>query len=167
MVCSSWVHTVGRDPGLRMGVSSDSVWVPITILSLSSLIYEMGVTALAHKAVMRIQGNSGRLSSCPGRALPSPQALAVGAAYSLPLLLQAGLLSSGHFLSPAEPAAWPARGRSHPLSSPADCQRRVTGRTKPSLQGRVYESVSPGACGFQWPVGEWTLLEVPVPVPAS
>lgn len=142
---------------------SENVWVPVTILSLSSLICKMGVTTLAHKAVMRIQWNSGRLSSWPARPSPAPRPEWWELPTPSPFRPQAGLLCSGHFLSPAEPAAWPARRRSHPLSSPADCQRRVTGRTRPGLQGRVCDSVSSGACGFPWPVGEWTLLKVPVP----
>lgn len=90
------------------------------------------------------------LLSQPGP--PQPLGLhTVRTAYSFPLPAAEWPLCLEHFLSPAKPPAWPVRRRLHPFLSLADCQRRVTGRARPSIRGCGQHSVSPGACGFQWP----------------
>lgn len=143
-----------------------AVWVRIAVRSLGSLICRMGMAAVAHRVVMRIQWKSHAPAFLARPGPPQPQARAVGT--GCPLRPQAGPLCSGHFLSRAEPAVWPVRRRSviSPVT-PADCQLRVTRRTRPSLQSRVYESMSPGACGLLESGLEWGSLSLSLSLPPS
>lgn len=104
--------------------------------------------------------------SVPAWPSPAPKA-PHRTASSLPVPAAEWPLCSEHFLSPAELPAWLARRRSHPLSSPADCQNRITGRARPSIQGCGQHCVSPAACGFQWPCWRAVLNGESVCVPAS
>ena len=104
--------------------------------------------------------------SQPGPHQP-PRPHTVRTASFLPVRAAEWPLCSEHVLSPAELPAWLAGRRSHPLSSPADCQHRVTGRARPSIRGCGQHSVSPGACGFQWPCWRVVLNGESLCVPAS
>lgn len=107
-----------------------------------------------------------RCPSCPGQASQPPGPCG-GNCPLPPPSGRAGLLCSGHFLSPADPAAWPARRRSYPPLLPSRLSAQVTGRARPGLQGCAYDSAFPGACGFQWPLESGLEWRTSVPAPAS
>lgn len=98
---------------------------------------------------------------------PAPRPGRVGTAHTL-LLPAAGPFGvQGTFLPQQSRLPGQRRG-AHVYSSPSrpgGLSAQGHGRTRPSLQGCVPPSMSPGACGFRWPCWRVVLSEGLCPCP--